>query len=49
MPLPADAEEYLEKLKEVEGIASPVIARVYDRSGGVPGGDEEHLEDHDEL
>ena len=50
-----EKEEYEEKLKEVQDIAQPIIAKVYAESGGAPGGDgdvgedEEDLGAHDEL
>ena len=46
----ADADEYTEKLKEVEDVVTPVISKVYAASGGA-GGDDEDLGsgDHDEL
>jgi len=36
----ADAEEYKEKLKEVEGLANPIMKDMYG-AGGAPGGDDE--------
>ena len=47
----ADADEYTEKLKEVEDVVTPVISKVYAASGGGAGGDDEDLGggDHDEL
>eukprot|EP00920_Eleutheroschizon_duboscqi_P019928 GHVT01047701.1.p1 GENE.GHVT01047701.1~~GHVT01047701.1.p1 ORF type:complete len:397 (+),score=82.19 GHVT01047701.1:1491-2681(+) len=49
----AEAEELREKLKEVEGVANPIIAKLYGQSGG-PGGaggdaGEEDYGAHDEL
>lgn len=44
-----EAEDYKEKLKEVEEVCNPIIAAIY-KSGDGPsaeGGDD--LEDHDEL
>merc|ERR1719327_292994 len=53
----ADAEEYEEKQKELEGIANPIMQKVYAAGGGDEGGDdfeddfedEEDDFDHDEL
>lgn len=44
----AEKEELEEKLKEVEGVCSPIIAAVYRRSGGGATAAEEG-DDHDEL
>lgn len=55
-----DAEEYKEKQKELEGVANPIMQKVYAESGGAGGGeggddfdddfeDEEEDFDHDEL
>ncbi|EEA07730.1 heat shock protein 70, putative [Cryptosporidium muris RN66] len=44
----ADAQDYKDKLKEVEGICNPIIATVYGKAGpGSPEGDE--YTGHDEL
>ncbi|OEL27784.1 Luminal-binding protein 5 [Dichanthelium oligosanthes] len=43
----AEAEDYEEKLKELEDVCNPVISAVYQRSGGAPDGSNE--DDHDEL
>eukprot|EP00899_Mesostigma_viride_P024025 jgi/Mesvir1/4807/Mv11101-RA.1 len=48
----AEAEEYRDKLKEVEGVCNPIVAKVYQASGmgGAGGGDGEDMDfDHDEL
>merc|ERR1712196_28595 len=56
----ADAEEYEEKQKSLEGIANPIMQKVYAAGGGAPGagadgddGDDEDFDfeddDHDEL
>merc|ERR1711988_1679576 len=55
----ADAEEYEEKQKELEGIANPIMQKVYAQGGGGDAGgdddfeddfeDEEDDFDHDEL
>lgn len=48
----AEKEDYEEKLKEVEGVCSPIVSKVYQSSGGGGGEDaaeEEEEEDHDEL
>ncbi len=49
--VPTEAEEYTERLKEVEGVCSPIIAQLYQRAGGAggDGDDGEDLGDHDEL
>lgn len=43
----AEAEEYQEKLKELEDICNPIISQAYEAGGG--GEDDEDLGDHDEL
>lgn len=48
----AEKEDYDEKLKEVEAVCNPIIAAVYQRSGGAPGGGSDGGDDddsHDEL
>ncbi|GFP93670.1 luminal-binding protein 5, partial [Phtheirospermum japonicum] len=48
----AEKEDYDEKLKEVEAVCNPIVAAVYQRSGGAPGAKPEEDEDddaHDEL
>jgi len=53
----ADAEEYEEKQKELEGVANPIMQKIYAAGGGAPGGDDEDFDDdfddedfdHDEL
>lgn len=48
----AEKEDYEEKLKEVEAVCNPIVAAVYQRSGGGPSseGSEDADEDgHDEL
>mmetsp|Transcript_18139 Transcript_18139/g.45704 ORF Transcript_18139/g.45704 Transcript_18139/m.45704 type:complete len:663 (-) Transcript_18139:667-2655(-) len=48
----AEAEEYADKLKEVEEVCNPIIAAIYQQAGGAPGGDDEgdaDVGDHDEL
>ena len=35
----ADAEEFEEKQKELEGIANPIMQKVYSQAGGGDGGD----------
>ena len=44
----ADADEYKEKLKELEDICNPIISQAYQGEGGEEDEDED-LEDHDEL
>ena len=34
----AETDEYKDKLKEVEGVCSPIITKMYQQSGGAPGG-----------
>jgi hypothetical protein len=34
----ADKEEYSDKQKEIEGICSPIIKRLYEQAGGAPQG-----------
>merc|ERR1712196_766341 len=49
----AEKEDFDEKMKEVQGIVSPIISKVYQEAGGEApmGGDdeEEDLDGHDEL
>lgn len=53
----ADAEEYDEKQKELEGIANPIMQKIYQQAGGAPGGDDGDFDDdfedddfdHDDL
>ena len=50
----ADADEYTDKLKEVEDVTQPIIAKLYGGEGGGPdggaeGGDDDDLGGHDEL
>jgi len=48
----AEPEEFKEKQKEIEGICSPIIQKLYaGGAGGAPGGaaEEEDDDDHDEL
>lgn len=48
----AEADDIKEKLKEVEDICQPIVAKVYQGAGGgggEGGDDEEDLGDHDEL
>merc|ERR1712196_394482 len=53
----ADAEEYEEKQKELEGIANPIMQKIYQAGGGAGMDDEDDFDDdfdeddfdHDEL
>jgi len=47
----AEADDYKEKLKEVEDICNPIVASAYQASGGEAGGaaGDEDLGEHDEL
>merc|ERR1711937_594189 len=47
----ADAEEYEEKQKELEGIANPIMQKVYAAGGGEDGDDdfEDDFEDEDDF
>ena len=53
----ADLEEYEAKQKEIEGIANPIMQKIYQESGGGEGGgefdegdfDDDFDDDHDEL
>merc|ERR1711871_561979 len=52
----AEKEDFEEKLREVQGECSPIISKVYQESGGAPGGDfgggddmDDDLDGHDEL
>jgi endoplasmic reticulum chaperone BiP len=45
----AEEEEYQDKLKELEDVASPIISAAYQAAGGAGGGDDEDLGEHDEL
>merc|ERR1719506_330883 len=50
----AEKEDFEEKLKEVQDTCSPIISKVYQESGGAPGGGgdfggDDDLDGHDEL
>merc|ERR1712054_539046 len=51
----AEKEDFEEKLKEVQDVANPIVSKVYQESGGAPGGgfsggeDDDDLDGHDEL
>merc|ERR1712178_25835 len=50
----AEKDDFEEKLKEVQDICSPIISKVYQESGGAPGGGgdfggDDDLDGHDEL
>jgi len=50
----AEKEDFDEKLKEVQEACNPIISKIYQESGGAPGGgfdagDDEDLDGHDEL
>lgn len=45
----AEKEDFEEKLKEVEAVCNPVIKKVYEKTGGPSGGDEEEDDSHEEL
>lgn len=45
----ADAEEIKEKQKEVEGVCSPIMQKIYGGAGGAGGDDGDDEDDHDEL
>jgi heat shock protein 5 len=45
----AEADEYKDKLKEVEEVCNPIISAAYQASGGAPGEEDEDLGSHDEL
>merc|ERR1712166_1680569 len=50
----AEKEDFDEKLKEVQDTCSPIISKVYQESGGAPGGGgdfggDDDLDGHDEL
>ncbi|WVZ67877.1 hypothetical protein U9M48_016895 [Paspalum notatum var. saurae] len=47
--LDAEAEDYDEKLKELEDVCNPIISAVYQRSGGGAREDSNEEDDHDEL
>ena len=44
----AEEDDYREKQKDVEDICSPIVGAAY-QAGGGPAGDDDDLEDHDEL
>merc|ERR1712187_445394 len=44
----ADVEEFEEKQKELEGIANPIMSKVYKNGGGGGGGEDDEDEDDDE-
>jgi len=47
----AEKDEYAEKQKELEGVANPIMTKLYQAGGGPGGGPppEEDMPDHDEL
>mmetsp|Transcript_1448 Transcript_1448/g.3585 ORF Transcript_1448/g.3585 Transcript_1448/m.3585 type:complete len:661 (+) Transcript_1448:192-2174(+) len=50
----AEKEDFDDKLKEVQEACNPIISKIYQESGGAPGGgfdagDEDDLDGHDEL
>ncbi|KAF5180051.1 Chaperone protein dnak, partial [Thalictrum thalictroides] len=45
----AEKEDYDEKLKEVEAVCNPIIAAVYQKSGGAAGAEGEDSDSHNEL
>jgi len=52
----ATKDDYENQLKELEGVCNPIISKVYQKSGGAPGGagagaegGKDDLPDHDEL
>uniref|UniRef100_J3M6G0 Luminal-binding protein 5 n=1 Tax=Oryza brachyantha TaxID=4533 RepID=J3M6G0_ORYBR len=45
----AGKEDYEEKLRELEDVCNPVMAAVYQRSGGSPNAGDDDEYDHDEL
>ncbi len=45
----ADPDEYKEKLKDVEDIVNPIVAKLYQGAGGEGAGSDDDLGDHDEL
>jgi len=55
----AGAEEFKDKLKEIEGICNPIVSKIYQQSGGAPGGGapggdsyasgDDDLPNHDDL
>lgn len=45
----ADADEYKDKLKEVEDICQPIVAAAYQAAGGDAGEDEDVGSEHEEL
>ncbi|KAG8468922.1 hypothetical protein KFE25_007440 [Diacronema lutheri] len=50
----AEKDDFAEKLKEVQNACNPIISKIYQESGGAPGGgfdsgDSDDLDGHDEL
>jgi len=49
----AEKEDFEEKLKEVQDVCSPIVSKIYQESGGAPGGGDfggdDDLDGHDEL
>ena len=45
----AEAEEFKDKLKEVEDVCNPIISAAYGKGGEEGGSSDEDLGDHDEL
>jgi heat shock protein 5 len=49
-----EKDDFAEKLKEVTSLCNPIISKIYQESGGAPGGgfdsgDSDDLDGHDEL
>jgi heat shock protein 5 len=44
-----DAEEFEEKQKELEGIANPIMQKVYSQAGGGEGGDFDDFDDEEDF
>ena len=52
----ATADDYKDRLKELEGVTNPIVTKLYGSGGaggmpgeGFPGGDDDDLPDHDDL
>jgi molecular chaperone DnaK (HSP70) len=45
----AEADDFTEKQKEVEKVANPIMRKVYQSTGGAPGGGAPEEDEDDEL
>lgn len=45
----AESDEFREKLKDLEDVVNPIVAKAYQGAPGGPGGEGDDIGDHDEL